>query len=102
MAGIIEDWPEMKIKSETRKRILKSLMRRAGSLVEKYKLAQSWVKGDGPFAQAVRDWYDLKIKQLSEVSCNTCAHTGCPGQVGMCEGYMRGARKLVLCIGEPK
>ena len=55
----------MEIKSEMQERIKKSLMRRASTLREKYKLARSWVKGDGPFAQAVRDWYDLKISQHS-------------------------------------
>ncbi len=60
-----EDWPDMKIKSETRKRIQKSLMRQAGTIVKKYKLARSWVRGNTPFAKAVRTWYDLKISQHS-------------------------------------
>lgn len=65
-----EDWPDMEIKSqmvspETRKRIQKSLMRQASTLVEKYRLARSWVKGNTPFAKAVRAWYDLKIRQHS-------------------------------------
>lgn len=93
MAGKIKDWPDMEIKSETRKRIQKSLIRRAGTLLEKYKLARSWVKGDDPFAKAVRDWYDLKIRFHSTESCENCDYhirSGCPGQEGMCPGYKKG------------
>lgn len=96
----------MRIKSETvnpetRKRIQKSLLRKASTLLDKYKLVRSWVKGNTAFAKAVRSWYDLKIKELSEVSCRRCVYTDCPGQEGMCEGYRQRARKLAIGIGEP-
>lgn len=87
MAGKITDWPDVKIKSETRERIFKSLMRQAPTIVDKYKLARGFVKGNTAFAKAIRAWYDLKIKFHSEETCENCIHTGCPGQVGMCEGY---------------
>ena len=92
----------MEIKSETLKRIQKSLMRQAGTMLDKYKLARSWVKGDGPFQKAIRSWYDLKIRFYSEPSCENCIHTGCPGQVGMCEGYKPMIGKIAVGIGEPE
>ena len=102
MAGKIKDWPVMEIKSETRERILKSVMRQVGTMLVKYKLARSWVKGGTPFERAVRAWYDLKIKFHSGRNCKNCKYTGCPGQVGMCEGYKPMFGKISVGIGEPE
>jgi len=103
--GISEDWPVMEIKSQTRDRIIKSLIKRAGSMAEKYKIARKFVKGSGPFAEAVRKWYDLKIRFHSTKSCENCDYhirSGCPGQKGMCPGYKKGTLKVALDIGEPE